>query len=134
MRWSIVISCVEVLNLIHTCFECTNSLYMYIQRLVAELNSYELMVFIAEICFVTISCSVPHISPLLIWSIWHKISLVIISYMMSTRIHLYFHSLYDICGVDSVTNILGRSICHSHPVCVPICAYVILSAHVNHRY
>ena len=37
-------------------------------------------------------------------------------HMMSIRTHEYHHSLYAICGVESVTQSVGRSV----PVCVPM--------------
>ena len=54
--------------------------------------------------------------------------------MMSTNIHLHYHSLYDVCGIESMPRIVGISICHSHSVCVPIHASVISSTHITHRY
>ena len=54
--------------------------------------------------------------------------------MVSTCIHLYCHSLYDVCGLESVTHIAVRSVCHSHPVCVPINTWIISYAHVSHMY
>ena len=44
-------------------------------------------------------------------------------YMVSTCIHIYFNSLYEVCGVESVTQIVDRSVCHSHPLCIPIYSY-----------
>ena len=48
------ISQAEALILIHTCVGCADYLYSPIQRLVVELNSYTLAVFITEIRFVMI--------------------------------------------------------------------------------
>ena len=84
------------------------SLYPHIKRLFVELNSYALTVFIAERLFFTVSYSVPHMPPFLIWSTWHKMTLVIRLYMVSTYIHLYCNYLYYVCGVESVTHIVGR--------------------------
>ena len=128
------ISCVELLKLIHVYVECTDSLYMHIKRLFVELDSYALTVFITERVFVTISDSVPYISPLLICSIWYNRTFNLILYMVSTCIHLYFHYLYDVCGVASVKRILGISVCHSHPVCVPIRSQIISYTHWRHMY
>ena len=116
-----VTSCIETFNCIYTCDKCTDYLYAPIQCLFVELNSYELMVFIAERRLSTISHSVPYISPLvLIWSIWNKSILMIQLYMVSTCIYLYYHSFYGSCGVGIVTQIVFRSVLHCHPVCVPI--------------
>ena len=52
-------------------------------------------------------------------------------YMVYNCIHLYWHSFYDVCGVESVTQIVVRPVFHYHPVYVPICAYVISSAHIG---
>ena len=40
--------------------------------------------------------------------------------MVSNINHIYFHSLYDVCGVESVTQIVGRSVHSLNPVYVPI--------------
>ena len=129
-----VVSCIGSLNLIHTFVECTYYLYQKIQCLVFELNSYALTVFIAERRFVMILCSVPHLSPFLIWSMWNKRKFSIRSYIMSNHIHLHCQSLYVVCGVVSVTDIVGRSVRHPHPICVSIHAYVIQYEHISHIY
>ena len=54
INYDTVISWIETLGLIHMCIGCTDYLYMYIQRLVVELNSYTLALFISERRFVMI--------------------------------------------------------------------------------
>ena len=100
------------------CVAYTDYLYPQIKLLVVELNPFALMVFIAERHFVRIPHSAPNIPPLLIWSIWHGRKLFIILYMMNTCIHLYFHPLYDVHGVESVERIVGRLVYHYNNVCV----------------
>ena len=70
-----IISCAEVLNLILVFLEVTDSLYPHIQCLVVELNSNTHTVFITYMCFVMISCWVPHISPSLYGVYYIKIHL-----------------------------------------------------------
>ena len=77
---------------------------------------------------------VSHTSSFFIWRIWHKRKFVIISYMVSIWNRIYFHSLYDLCGVESVTQIVVISISNFRPICVPMRAQEILSARVQHRY
>ena len=73
-------------------------------------------------------------SALLIWIIYHKIKFVNRSYLVYTRIHLYYHYLYDVCDIDFVMHIVSISVHHSYPIFVPICAKVILSSHIHHSY
>ena len=49
--------------------------------------------------------------------------------MVSNIIHIYLITLYEVCGVDSVKNIVGRSVHHYN--CVPIHAYIISSANIR---
>ena len=54
--------------------------------------------------------------------------------MVSTHIHTYCHYLYDICGIESVRQILGVSFFYNHPICVPIHAYEVAYSRVRHMY
>ena len=129
-----LISCAEVLNLILDFLECTYSLYTHIQCLVVELNSNTLTLFITYMCFVMISCWVPHISSFRLWSILHKDTFVIRFYTLSTCIHLYVSFLIWNLWCRELTQNIIISVCHSHPVCVSIHAHVIFSAHVHRKY
>ena len=115
-----IISFVEALKLIHTCIECTYSLYPHIQLLAFEYNSYALAVFIVERRFVVISFWIPHISPFLVWSIWNKGEFVIRSYMVSTHIHLYLSFLIWRMWHIELTHMVIISVRYSHPACVPV--------------
>ena len=111
-----VTSCVEALNLIHMCVIFTNYSYPYIQCFAIESNSYALTVFLTEICFVKITFCPSHIYTLILWSIWNKGTFTIISYMVSTCIHLYL--LFLTCPMWSreLKHMLITSVYYSHPV------------------
>ena len=110
---------------------CVDSFYFHIQRLVFDPNSYELTVITSEICFVTISCCVPHIYSFLIWSRWKKCIFVIILYMMSTCIHLYLTFLICLMRCREFTHMVIIAVCCYCPVCVPIIANIISSVHLS---
>ena len=82
------------LKLFHMCIECTDSLYLYIQRLVVEPNYYVLTVFIIEIIFAMISCYFPHTSTFLIRGLLDKNTFKNSLYIVSTLIHLYIFIPY----------------------------------------
>ena len=67
INYDTVISWIETLGLIHMCIGFTDYLYMYIKRLVFELNSYRIALFIAERRFVMILYWVTNVSPLILW-------------------------------------------------------------------
>ena len=129
-----IISCVEVLNLINMCVKCTDSLYLHIWWLDVKINSYAHIVIILERRFVRISCWVWYISLRLIWSIWYKEAFTIRSYMVSTCIHLSLSFLIWHMWCWELAHIIIGLVRRSHPVCVTVCAQVISSGNVRHRY
>ena len=123
----------ESLNLIHTCIECMEYLYLYIQNLVVEPRYYVLTVFISDIfCQDIMLCPTYITIPYM--EIWHAGIVIIILYMVSTHIHLYLSFLIWRIWRRDLTHILIRLVHHYHPVLVLIHDQVISSAYVRHWY
>ena len=55
-------------------------------------------------------------------------------HMVSIHTHIYFHTLYDICDVQSMIKFIHISVCNFRPECVPICAYKMSYTYLCHRY